>query len=91
MPFISNLFHEIKGVNSALWSDDQKAWPEQYQQIKTLFNMESMLYMSIQPTFEKPWLFGIHHCTKAHDFNKAEIWIFTDIGHEISGAFRTRI
>ena len=90
-PTISKLFHEIQDVNTALWFDSLKGWPEEYQGIKTIFNMKSMLYMSIQPTFGKPWLFGIHHCTKTHDFSQGEIRLFTAIGHEISKAFNARI
>ena len=85
-PVMNRVFRNALKVNRALPYDSKSGWVRKNSPEARKFHIQAMMHMAITPKIGKPWLFGIHHCAKAHVFEKDEIRLFTDIGHRITEA-----
>lgn len=48
------------------------------------FQIKSMLAIAVYPKTGKPWEFGIHHCSRRHDWRPNEKRLFREIGMRIT-------
>ena len=55
------------------------------------FNIQSQLVSPIFPKLDKPWLLGIHHCSRLVRYSDSERELFEEVGRRIADSLTTLI
>jgi PAS domain S-box-containing protein len=55
-------------------------------QLAERFNIRSIIAMAVYPKWDKPYLFGLHHCASPRMWPTQEERLFEEIGHRLADA-----
>ena len=56
-----------------------------------VFSTKTQLSVVIETRMGKPWLLGLHHCSRHHDFSNDEIMIFNELANRLAEALNSML
>jgi signal transduction histidine kinase len=55
------------------------------------FGVQAQMMLAVRPKTDRPWMLGIHHCSRAHVFTDEERTLFAGIGRRLGDSLSTLI
>ncbi len=59
------------------------------QEVAEAFSIRTQMLAAVHPPTSPPWVLGIHHCERHHDFTEHEQRVFGEISHRMADALGT--
>ncbi len=59
--------------------------------IMEAFSIKTQLSVVIETRMGKPWLLGLHHCSRHHDFSHDEVLIFNELANRLAEALNSML
>jgi signal transduction histidine kinase/PAS domain-containing protein len=87
---VASVFRRVLASSSPVRFDPESgpavpSWP------RDRFGIRSMMATAVRPKVDKPYVFGLHHCSYARVWTSAEVRLFEAIGRRLADALDTLV
>lgn len=89
-PGVRYVFEAVLGDKDPVTFDPASALqvpPEVTEQ----FGVQSQMILAVYPKTDRPWMLGVHHCARAHEFTQEDRTLFAGIGRRLGDSLSTLI
>jgi hypothetical protein len=90
LPDVAAEFKLLLATNAAI-QYGPKAKRRTPESISQQFSVKSQINTVIRPHVGKPWLMGLHHCSKARHYSKQELFLFDAVADRIADMLSSMI
>jgi len=85
---VARLSHLVLGSSSPVRFDPESGCPFP-PQLAERFGIKSMIAMAVYPKVDKPYMFGLHQCSRPRVWTPHEERLFHEIGRRLADALKT--